>query len=50
MIARTGSRRVTVGLLLATFLLALGLRLWGIDFGLPYGQIPDETTDVTTSF
>src|SRR5215207_7959158 len=44
------SRRVLVAQLIGIFLIALGVRLWGIDFGLPYGQIPDETTDVTQSF
>ena len=44
------SRRVLVGQLIGIFLIALGVRLWGIDFGLPYGQIPDETADITTSF
>lgn len=33
----------------AIVLLALGFRLWGIGNGLPYGQIPEETAEVSTS-
>ena len=42
-------RRQTIILLALIFVLALGLRLWGIDNGLPHGQIPDESADITTS-
>jgi hypothetical protein len=36
----------TVG---AAFCLAFVLRVWGIDHGLPYGQLPDESGDIATS-
>src|SRR5437763_470731 len=31
------------------FILALALRGWGIDNGLPYGQRPDESSDIAES-
>ncbi len=31
------------------FGVALALRLWGIDAGMPRGQLPDETNDIATS-
>lgn len=36
------TRRKTTLFLVAIFLLALGLRVWGIGFGLPYPYHPDE--------
>ena len=42
-------RRVTVLILAMIFLLALALRLWGIDNGLPQGQVTDESADISTS-
>jgi hypothetical protein len=35
--------------LVALFVLALGLRVWGIDYGLPYSQLPDESGDIATA-
>ncbi len=35
--------------LILIFLLAFALRVWGIDFGLPYSQLTDETSDLATS-
>lgn len=40
--------RIVVSLIV--FVLALSLRLWGIDNGLPHVQRPDETVDITQSF
>lgn len=42
-------RRLEAAGLLALFVLALSLRVWGIDHGLPYGQIPDESGDIGRS-
>jgi hypothetical protein len=39
----------TALVLILIFLLAFGLRIWGIDFGLPYTQLTDETSDLATS-
>ncbi len=43
-----GRKLETAGLV-ALFLLALSLRMWGINHGLPYGQIPDESGDIGRS-
>ena len=36
-------------LLIMILLLALGLRLWGLDNGLPYGQVGDESEGISAS-
>ena len=46
---RSDARRLEAAGLLALFVLALSLRIWGIDHGLPYGQIPDESGDIGRS-
>jgi len=42
-------RKLETAGLVALFLLALSLRMWGINHGLPYGQIPDESGDIGRS-
>lgn len=40
---------VNRSLLLLILLLALGLRLWGLDNGLPHGQVTDESEGISAS-
>ena len=39
-------KRLIIGGLIAIFVLALGLRTWGISFGLPYDFTPDEVHEI----
>lgn len=40
------SGRATIYILASIFLLALGLRVWGISFGMPYDFTPDEVHEI----
>lgn len=48
-ISLSSPTRAQKALLAAVLLLALGVRLWGIDFGLPYVYHPDEPNYVRTA-
>lgn len=37
------------GLLILVLVLGFGLRIWGIDNGLPHSQLTDETSDISTA-